>query len=153
MRYGAHLKERTFVAKLSHDGIACFHRDAPLDAGGRPASNCTESQIVVRNRTALPQKHRNDSRHELDIGCLIDRDPGARMDCRKTNTSSGNRRKSIAAYSDCRWLSCLPGSKTHLGFWMTGNPHLYPSLAVRARNGRVADQPPRTERIPKIPAQ
>jgi hypothetical protein len=98
MRYGAHLKERTFVAKLSHDAIACFHRDAPLDAGGRPASNCTESQIVVRNRTALPQKHRNDSRHELDIGCLIDRDPGARMDCRKTNTSSGNRRKSIAAY-------------------------------------------------------
>jgi hypothetical protein len=32
MRYGAHLKQRTFVAKLSHDGIACFQRDAPLDA-------------------------------------------------------------------------------------------------------------------------
>jgi len=123
MRYGAHLKERTFVAKLSHDRIACFQRDAPLDAGRRLASNCTESQIVVRNRTALPQKHRNDSRHDLDIGFLIDRDPGARMDCRKTNTSSGNRRKSIAAYSDCRCLSCRPGSKTHLGFWMTGNPY------------------------------
>jgi hypothetical protein len=77
MRYGAHLKERTFVAKLSHDGIACFQRDAPLDAG-RPASNCTESQIVVRNRTALPQKHRNDSRHDLDIGFLIDRESGRR---------------------------------------------------------------------------
>jgi hypothetical protein len=23
--------------------------------------------------------------------------------------------------------------------WLTGNPHPYPSLAVRARNGRVAD--------------
>src|ERR1700733_11763578 len=120
MRYGAHLKERTFVAKLSYDGIACFQRDAPLDAGGRPASNCTESQIVVRNRTALRQKDRSDSRHDLDIGFLFYRDPGAGMDCRKTNTLSGNRRKSIAAFSDCRCLSCLPGSKTHLGFWMTG---------------------------------
>ena len=69
-----------FVAKLSHRGITCFQRDVRLTRS-RPASNCTESQIVVRNRTAQPQKHRNDSRHDLDIGFLIDRDPGAGMDC------------------------------------------------------------------------
>src|ERR1700679_1101887 len=67
-----------------------FSEMMPRLTRSRPASNCTESQIVVRNRPALPQKHRNDSRHDLDIGFLIDRDPGAGMGCGKTNTSSGN---------------------------------------------------------------
>ena len=104
-------------------------REMPRLTRGRPASNCTESQIVVRNRTALRLKHRNDSRYDLDIGFLIDRDPGAGMDCRKTNTSSGNRRKSVAAYSDCRWLSCLPGSQKAPRFLDDGHFEPYTTSA------------------------
>src|SRR5882762_4108246 len=31
-----------------------------------------------------------------------------------------------------------------------GQPAPYPSLAVRGRNGRVADKPPRTQRAPRF---
>jgi hypothetical protein len=94
----------------------------------RTAVTCDITSLRIKGLSKVVTKMHRVVSHQLSESYL----------CRRRR---GNRSSQIGDGAAAHRLGFRAGN---------GQPAPYPSLAVRARNGRVADQPPRTERTPRF---